>query len=292
MTRPTATVLLPTTGDRGPLLRHSVASVLAQTVADLELFIIGDGVAPASRAVIEELASADPRVRFIDQPKHVRRGEPYRHQVLTDQASGRFVAYLCDRDLWLPTHLEELARLLEDKADGDGEGHVDLAFTLRFDVTDDGTFSFRHTADLAEAVARARHESFPNLLPLSFVGHTLDAYRRLPDGWRTTPEGTATDRYMWSQFLDQPWVTVATSPMPTVLYFKRGGHPGLATAERLVLLDAWSPRLTIDGAAVVQREVLAALWHAWADLEVSEQRRRARPWRRGARALGRVLGGS
>ena len=284
MTSLAATVLLPTTGDRGPLLRHSVASVLGQTVADLELFIIGDGVDPAARSAIEELAAADPRVRFVDRPKHARRGEPYRHQVLAEEASGRVVAYLCDRDLWLPTHLEELTRLLDADAD--------LAHTLRFDVTDAGTFAFRHTADLADPGDRERSASFANLLPLSFVGHTLDAYRRLPHGWRTTPEGTATDRYMWAQFLDQPWVTVAGSPMPTVLYFKRGEHPGLSTPERLALLEGWSPRVAGDGSAVVQREVLAALWRAWADLEVSEQHRRARPWRRGRRAIGRALGGS
>ncbi|HEX2578699.1 MAG TPA: glycosyltransferase [Aquihabitans sp.] len=280
----TATVLLPTTGDRGPLLRHSVASVLAQTVADLELFVVGDGVSPGTRAVVEELATTDARVRFVDLPKHHRRGEPHRHQVLGERAGGRVVAYLCDRDLWLPTHLEELVGVLD--------GGADLAHTLRFDVTDTGGFRFRHVADLTDPTVRARHASIPNLLPLSFVGHTLDAYRRLPHGWRTTPAGTATDRYMWAQFLDQPWTTVASSPMPTVLYFKRGHHPGLSTPERLRLLEAWSPRATsIERAGGVERDVLTALWQTWAELEVSERRRRSRPWRRAPRVLRARLGG-
>lgn len=281
MSGPRATVLLPTTGDRGPLLRHSVASVLAQTVADLELFIVGDGVDDGTRAVIEELVAADDRVRFVDDPKHERRGEPRRHELLTGQASGAIVGYLCDRDLWLPTHLAELERVLAD---------ADFAHTLRFRTDDDG-FRFVHTADVAGA-DRRRSTAAPTLVPLSFAGHTLDAYRRLPHGWRTTPTGTATDRYMWEQFLEQPWVRVAASPMPTVLYFRRGDHPGLSSAERLELLEAWSPRIaSAEAADGVQREVLAALWQAWRDGEVREQQRRAQPWRAGPRALRRRLAG-
>jgi hypothetical protein len=231
---------------------------------------------------LEELAAADARVVIVDLPKHKRRGEPHRHRVLSEQATGRVVAYLCDRDLWLPTHLEELTRVLD--------GGADLAYTLRFDVTDAGVARFRHTADLSDAGGRVGSARRPSM-PLSFVGHTLDAYRRLPHGWRTTPEGTATDNYMWKQFLDQPWVRVGSSPMPTVLYFKRGDHPGRSTVERLELLEQWAPRaLSPEDAAVVQREVLAALWRRWADLQLSSQGRRVRLWRRAARVLRRWFG--
>ena len=41
-------------------------------------------------------------------------------------------------------------------------------------------------------------------------------------GWRTTPPDTNTDRYMFEQFLDQPWCRVGTRRRPTVLTFKRG----------------------------------------------------------------------
>lgn len=278
MSAPTWTVLLPTTGDRGPLLRHSVASVLAQTVADLELFVMGDGVDASTRAVIEDLAAADPRVRFVDDPKHQRRGEPRRHELLAERAAGEMVAYLCDRDLWLPTHLAELGRALAG---------ADFAHTLRFHVTDDDRYRFSHAADLAGS-DRTTSARWPTLVPLSFAGHTREAYRRLPHGWRTTPSGRATDRFMWEQFLDQPWVRVAQTPMPTVLYFRRGDHPGLSTEDRRLLLERWSSRIaTPDLAAGVQREVLIALWRAWRDGEVSEQQRRAKWWRAVPRSLRR-----
>src|SRR5678810_459841 len=40
-----------------------------------------------------------------------------------------------------------------------------------------------------------------NGIPLSFAAHRLDMYRKLPYGWRTTPENIFTDIYMWEQFL-------------------------------------------------------------------------------------------
>jgi glycosyltransferase involved in cell wall biosynthesis len=292
MTAPAATVILPTTGDRGPVLRHSVASVLAQTIGDLELFIVGDGVSPETRDVITGLVAQDRRVRFVDRPKHERRGEPYRHEVLSEQASGAVVAYVCDRDLWLPTHLEELTRCLQG---------ADLAHTLRFWVDDGDQYRFTHRTDLsgADRDRSVREPSGPQpsahrlgLVPLSFAGHTLDAYRRLPHGWRVTPADTATDRYMWSQFLDQPWVGVAHSAIPTVLSFKRGDHPGLSTLERLAVLERWTPRLAdSDGVDAVQREVVLALWQAWRAGEVRARAPRRRTWRSVPRSLRRRLGG-
>ena len=62
-----ATVLIPT-HDHGPLLPCSARSVLAQTIEEIELFIIGDGVPDVTREVVSELMR-DARVRFFDNPK-------------------------------------------------------------------------------------------------------------------------------------------------------------------------------------------------------------------------------
>jgi len=94
---PAATVLIPT-HDRPECLRHSIASAQAQSLDDFELFVIGDGVTDATRAVMTELAAADPRIRFFDFPKGPRRGEVHRHTALAE-AAGRFVAYLGDDDV-------------------------------------------------------------------------------------------------------------------------------------------------------------------------------------------------
>jgi GalNAc5-diNAcBac-PP-undecaprenol beta-1,3-glucosyltransferase len=229
-----ATVLVPTTGDRAVLLRHSVGSILAQTVRDLEVFIMGDGVAEGTRAAIGEMIRSDPRIRFFDHPKHERRGEPYRHAALAE-ARGEIVCYLTDRDLMLPNHVEVMSRLLRA---------ADFGHTLRFGLAPEGGFTFAHTLDIDDPEDRkiAGVTTSP-LIPLSFAGHTLAMYRRLPHGWRVTPEGEPTDRYMWKQFLLEGGCRTATSTEPTILYFKRGDHPGWPVEQRRAELATWSARI-------------------------------------------------
>ena len=229
-----ATVLVPTTGDRAALLRQSVGSILAQTVPDLEVFIMGDGVAEGTRAAIGEMVRGDPRIRFFDHPKHAHRGEPYRHAALAE-ASGEIVCYLTDRDLMLRNHVEVMSRLLRE---------ADFGHTLRFGIAPEGGFTFVHTLDVNDPEDRqiAGVTTLP-LIPLSFAGHTLGMYRALPHGWRVTPEGEPTDRFMWKQFLLEPGCRTATSTEPTILYFKRGDHPGWPVEQRLSELATWSSRI-------------------------------------------------
>ncbi|MEX2127595.1 MAG: glycosyltransferase [Xanthobacteraceae bacterium] len=228
-----ATVIVPTTGDRGPLLPFSVGSILTQTVQDLEVFIIGDGVSEETREIISDLMRRDGRVRFFDHPKDTRRGEPYRHVALAE-ARGEIVCYLTDRDLMLADHVASLSRLLVD---------ADFAHTLRFEIKPDGSLSFEHALDINDPGDRSRVLDVHRLMPLSVVGHTLSVYRRLPYGWRRTPAGKPTDRYMWEQFLTHSACRTATSTWPTILYFKRGNHPGLSTEARLVELRHWHAKI-------------------------------------------------
>jgi hypothetical protein len=233
-----ATIILPTTGDRGDLLRYSAGSALRQTVRDIELFIIGDGVSDRARATIRDLAEGDGRVRFFDHPKHARRGEPYRHVAL-GEARGGIVCYLTDRDLMMPNHVAVMSGLLRD---------ADLGHTLRFGIEPDGSLLFNYAIDINDADdRRASLHGAVQVIPLSLGGHTLAAYRRLPYGWRTTPAGLYTDTYMWQQFLADPGCRTATSTVPTILYFKRGDHPGLPVAERVAELETWYARLDEPG---------------------------------------------
>ena len=280
----TATILVPTTGDRGPLLPHSVGSALRQTVEDIEVLVVGDGVDDTTRGIAEDLVAGDDRVRFFDFPKGQRRGEPNRDEVLRRHARGRIVCYLTDRDLYLPTHVEVLAGLLAD---------ADLAHTLRVSIEDDGELRHRRWPDLRLPEQLARHDEYPWLLPLSFVGHTMAAYERLPEGWAVTPDGWPTDRWMFRKFLAQPWCRVASSPEPTVIYLKRGDHgsSGWTTAQRRELLAAWDERATAPGfPAAFARDAhdalvteLATTSQELADLEARTLRRR------GGRLVRRVL---
>jgi hypothetical protein len=253
-------------------------------VSDLEVLIVGDGMDETTRTAAMALCAQDPRVRLFEFPKDARRGERNRHELLSTEARGRIVAYLCDRDLWLPDHLEELDRVLRES---------DFGHTLRYRVGRNDDYWFLYGMDLRDPKMRdpAALEAEKRLVPLSMAGHTLSAYRRLPYGWRTTPADVPTDAYMWRQFLEQPWVRVGVSPMPTVLTFKRGDHPGLSTEGRREILVRWSARLAEPGAAAtVQREVLDALWHEWRRLDSADRRRPTERLRRSAARVARRFG--
>jgi glycosyltransferase involved in cell wall biosynthesis len=231
-----ATVVVPTTGDRGPLLPFSIGSVLRQSIRNIEVFVIGDGVSDQTRGAINSIVSNDPRVRFFDHPKHERRGEPHRHEALKS-ARGKIVCYLCDRDLMLPNHVDNLLSVLSD---------ADFAHSLAVRKAQGDGFRIRELRDLT----RPKYRNAPKLLtPLSMVGHTISFYRSLPFGWRTTPPGIATDEHMWKQFLEIPECRVAFVPIPTIIYLKRGNHPGLSTAERLTEIEPlFQKYINADGA--------------------------------------------
>lgn len=203
----------------------SLDCIRRQTVENIEIFIVGDGVAHTSRLKYQQWAQDDSRLRYFDFPKHERRGEPYRHELLTTEAKGRFVAYCCDRDLWFPHHLEALREALRT---------ADFALTLPMRVSPEGKIVVSR-GDYAPPRQRESKK-------LSTVGHTLAAYHRLPEGWTTTPGTLATDRYMCGKFLLQPDIRAVTVPRTTVLYFKRGGYPGWPVDQRRDELRLWHPR--------------------------------------------------
>lgn len=231
---PAATVILPT-HDHGATLLYSIRSVQQQTVDDLEIFVIGDGVPDVTRDLVADLASGDSRIRFFDNPKGPRNGEIHRHAAL-QEARGEIVCYQADDDLWCPQQVEELRGLLAD---------ADFAHTVALDVAPDASV-FLWLAVLGSGVFRAHMHRGANFLPLSVVGHTLAIYRALPYGWRTTPSSTPTDLYMWQQFLELPGIRLAGSSRPAVFHFAAPARRGWTPAERVAELERWSAFLTSD----------------------------------------------
>lgn len=230
-----ATIVVPTTGKRGPLLPFSIGSIQNQTIEEIEIFIIGDGVSGETRDTIQELQKRDDRIRFFDHPKHRRRGEIYRHEAL-QEAGGEIVCYLCDRDLMLPNHVEVFSTLLETH---------NFAFTTFIRVREDHSVMVDHYARYFGKAAKTKKKWVRTAdISLSNVGHTLQLYHKLPHGWRTTPEGQFTDTYMWKQFLAHPDCEAYSHHEPTILYFKRGHFPGAPVSKRKAELELWSEKIS------------------------------------------------
>jgi len=256
--KPKFTIILPTTGNRGALLPHSIGSIQNQTEQNFELFIIGDGIADPSKSIIKELQSSDPRIRFFDHPKHKRRGEVYRHQALK-VARGRNVCYICDRDLWLPDHLETMDAILRD---------FNFASTTFINVHENQNLS---TGQYIGYFGEASASDHPNKIGISLsnAAHTIDLYHSLPHGWRTTPKGLFTDVYMWQQFLDHADCCAYSHTKPTSLYFKRGHFPGISVSQRVNELKKWSKKLQpAEAVQKLREEAQQGLLAEWSDLKM------------------------
>jgi glycosyltransferase involved in cell wall biosynthesis len=206
MSAPLFTVLLPV--HRPPtLLPFAVRSVLAQSCAALELFIICDGAPSQTVAAAQAFAAADPRVRVFAHPKGERHGEAYRHLAL-QQASGRYVCQIGDDDLWFDDHLAQAAELMAG---------ADFGNLLGVHMRPDGT-PFLHLVDLAHPTVQASmlHSRF-NFFGPTCSAYRLEAYRALPVGWTPAPKDIWSDLWMWRKFLAQPGLRFATRPVATSL---------------------------------------------------------------------------
>lgn len=91
-------------------LREAIASVLAQTFGDWELLIWDDRSTDASASVVAEFP--DPRIRYYLSPQDVPLGKA-RHDAIR-AATGEWIAFLDQDDLWLPYKLEKQLALAED----------------------------------------------------------------------------------------------------------------------------------------------------------------------------------
>jgi Glycosyl transferase family 2 len=224
---PVATVVIPT-HDHSSLLGLSLRTVQEQTVEDLEIFVIGDGVPDESRELIRAAQDADSRIRFFDNPKGPRNGEIHRAAALTE-ARGKIVCYQSDDDLWCPWQVAELRDLLTD---------ADFAHTVVLTIGVDQTVT-PCVATLEGGIFRAHMLRGRNFLPLSGVGHTLSAYRGLPHGWRTSPQSIWTDLYMWQQFMEQPGLRFASGSRPGAFKFASPARRSWSPDDRMRELERW-----------------------------------------------------
>jgi glycosyltransferase involved in cell wall biosynthesis len=95
-------VILPTF-ERPHTVPFAIASVLAQTHADLSLHVVGDGCSDDTESVVRSFT--DRRVAFHRFPKAPGFGYANRNRVLR-ATKAPVVAYMSDDDLWFPDHLE------------------------------------------------------------------------------------------------------------------------------------------------------------------------------------------
>lgn len=256
-----ATIVIPTFR-HAAFLPYALRSALDQEGASVEVIVVGDGVEDDTRAALQPFL-ADERVRFADFRKGPRHGELNRHEALRE-ASGRIVCYLSDDDLLLRDHASELCGLLRD---------ADFAHAVSARFVAEGTleyFPWNYGRSEFVEIGRGRKAS----IGLTGVGHTLDAYRRLPHGWRTAPPDVLTDHHMWLQWLGLPGLRAAMGDRLTYLTFPNPVFARLAVEERSSMLADWlrrsrEPGFAAELDAMLQVAIRRAAedYHVWARSE-------------------------
>ena len=243
--------ILVLTHDRSIVLRQSVASALAQTVAEVEVLIVGDGVTAATRSAALEL-SADSRVRFLDFPKGEHRGEVHRDTAVREAASNA-IFYLCDDDLLLPTHVESLLELLQTR---------NFVQSKNCWVDDVGRIR-PFVADLSSADTIAWHLSDDfrhNAVSITGTAHARDFYLDAQQPWTVTPTGWWPDHYQWRKLFAQPNFSGATSKTVTALQFPvtETHRAHWTETEQLAELEQWLHTIARNGAG----EYIEALYQS------------------------------
>ncbi|MEP7159064.1 MAG: glycosyltransferase family A protein [Chloroflexota bacterium] len=232
---PRFTVLLPT-HNRADVVGLAIASVLAQTLADFEVLVVGDGCTDSTASVVD--AFTDPRLRWLDLPKAPHFGYANRNLAMRD-ARGELVAFMAHDDLWLPDHLEHFAPLFDVP-------EVDWAYSRPAWVASNGIvvpFAIDlHDPD-AFAVWMTDHNSVP-------AGNVV--YRRRAHEWAGPwPEATQIggDWELWRKIVGpSQGANLVYNPEVTQLHFradwrKEGSWGPVPLGDWLALAESsWWPK--------------------------------------------------
>ena len=114
---PVVTVITPTK-NRCSLLMEAIASVAAQSFSDWEHIIVDDGSDDGTVEMASNLATADPRIRYLQREAYISGANACRNQGLAE-ARGEFIVFLDSDDLLDPHCLSQRVDVMCRNADLD-----------------------------------------------------------------------------------------------------------------------------------------------------------------------------
>ncbi len=228
---PYAAIIIPIHA-RPETLGASVRSALDQTVQDIHVVLVGDGVTPACRRVARELEQVDPRVQFLDYPKAPFNGAANRDRAIREIAAER-IFYNDDDDLLLPHHVEVLGPLLDE---------VDVVDTPVVSVRPDGLVDLG-LHDSADPDTRASVAS-GDYKPVfdTHLAHRRSTYLRLDGPWAAAPDRRSVLHFLQS-FAAADDVTWMTTQRITALSFHGARRATMPAWERRIELERWERRV-------------------------------------------------
>ena len=212
LNKPLVSILLPT-HNRADVLPFAIKSVLAQTVQDFELFIVGDGCTDNTAEIVKSFTDA--RIQWFDLPKAPNFGYANRN-IAIKSARGSFIAFMAHDDLWLSDHLEILLKAFEDET-------VEIAYTRPLWVVPQGiivpgTFNLNFYPMLEKFLNKERNE-----IPASCFMHQKECFHKY--GYWNENLTVAGDLDLWARIIQAgESKNFAYIENPTCLHFKANWH--------------------------------------------------------------------
>lgn len=120
MSQPEISVVVPAY-DSSRTIGQTIASILGQLGADLELIVVDDGSTDETAAIVESVRDRDGRVELI---RRENGGTAAARNTGWRAASAPLIAFLDDDDLWMPGYLAGVAAALSANPDA-GFAHAD-----------------------------------------------------------------------------------------------------------------------------------------------------------------------
>ena len=96
-------------------IRQAIESILNQTYTDFELIVINDCSKDGTADIIEELASKDSRIVYLQNPKNS--GVSATRNYGVSEAKGKWIAFLDSDDMWRCDKLEKQLAVLNSHTD-------------------------------------------------------------------------------------------------------------------------------------------------------------------------------
>jgi glycosyltransferase involved in cell wall biosynthesis len=103
---PVVSVVIPTYRRPG-LCARAVHSALAQSLLDIEVLVVVDGLDNATVTALDNIHDA--RLRVLVPPRHLGNADARNHAI--EHARADWIAFLDDDDLWMPDKLQRQMRL-------------------------------------------------------------------------------------------------------------------------------------------------------------------------------------
>ena len=238
--------IVTATYNRANVLRYTIASVLASTMTDWELLVIGDGTTDDTESMVASFG--DPRIRFHNLPGNVGEQSGPNNEGLR-RARGRYVAFLNHDDLWFPDHLETALGTLDRTG-------AAIVFTLGLSVGEGGA------TELLGAVPGGVYDGRVAVPASLWV--TTRAVQQEVGGWRSYRDGYAVPSQNWLMRALRAGHTPRLAPRLTALivhdrrpggYAERRSDQHRAYYERLAADPSLREAMLLEFALHAQQQV-------------------------------------